>query len=243
MAQSDTRAPIVHTQSHSKPQRQTAGDSKPRGGGGGGGGGESSRGGARGQRNPRRQGAVDSTAANQQEGHGDHSSSRRGKGVQSAGGRRGDGGNVRDKPPGRPGRKQSLLLAVPEDTPVPLDLGPTQRIVMAAIPEEDPILVGRNVEIEPYMEWVTASLQAHERMELLGIDPVLPNMVAVILILRNSGTVNLERLETITLEGPDKSPRSALRAHLLRGPLLQQDVIRKQKLQRQQQPQTPKPSA
>ncbi|KAJ3053223.1 hypothetical protein HK097_004775 [Rhizophlyctis rosea] len=252
MAQPDTRAPLAPSH-QPKPQRHnTGGDANPRGPGV-----DNPRGAgnAKGQRQPRRStrgggdtGGQGGPADRSGDTQGSSSARRgRGGGQSGRGGRRGDNGaQSKEHNPNRTNgqalsRKQSQLSLVPENTPVPVDLTPIKKIVMSSFPPEDPSMMGVDNEIEPYVEWVTASLQEHDSMEVLGVDPVIPNMVAVILILRNSKTIIVESLGTLTLDGPGKSPQSALRALIRRGPVLDQELTRKQKLQRKQS--GPKPPA
>ena len=151
MAQIDTRAPFAPQPHQPKPHRQsTGGDAKPRGG-------DSSRGSPNNTKSSR--GSRRSTGGGQG-GPADRSgdtqgSSRRGRGGgQSGRGRRLDGAQPKESN-GHPSngqtlsRKQSQLLLVPDNTPVPADLAPIKRIVMSSFPLEDPSMMGVDNEIAP----------------------------------------------------------------------------------------------
>ncbi|KAJ3189368.1 hypothetical protein HDU85_002997 [Gaertneriomyces sp. JEL0708] len=97
---------------------------------------------------------------------------------------------------------------------------PERRIVL------DPLEA--KVDVPSFKEWVHESLRKYEEVELLGFDPGLADCIAILLTMKNDGIVRHRDIRTTTIV-QNKSPRSCISAHLVRGPSLERELELKKK--------------
>ncbi|KAI8806318.1 hypothetical protein BJ742DRAFT_817355 [Cladochytrium replicatum] len=70
-------------------------------------------------------------------------------------------------------------------------------------------------DMDTWNELILSSLKQHGEVELIGVDPYIAETVSLMLQVWNDGVASCKSLDTLTMEAPDGTPKSCLKAGLV----------------------------
>ncbi|KAH6599708.1 hypothetical protein BASA61_002476 [Batrachochytrium salamandrivorans] len=109
------------------------------------------------------------------------------------------------------------LDVVPPPTLLPL-ASEAFPIVSNIVIDGEAMELAGNRQIAGYIDWISSCLVLLDRVQILGIDPALPVVSSISLLLLGENQAYEQTIETLTLNAKDGTPKSALKIVLTRKP-------------------------